>query len=254
MYPADAPQPYREEALGSGPLDAVTGAYGEGKLAVLGALREAAGARGLRGACVIPTNLFGAGDAFHDPLRAHAAGSLIQRITDAADAGAREVVNWGTGDARREFLFVEDAAEGVVRAAEWMLGGCGASRGVGVAVGGDGSGGAAIGTTRSVVAPGEAPESVPGAPPMVLNLATGVGVSIRELGEVIAGEAGYGGRILWDSTKPDGVAMRVLDPGLARKHLGWAARTPLREAIRRTIAWYRESRDRGARTGTAGGA
>lgn len=194
MYPADAPLPWREEAIGSGTLDPETAPYGMAKLALLEYLRACAREHGLRSAYVVPTNLYGPGDDLTDPRRTHAAGAIIQRLVQAVQTGASEIECWGTGSPRRDFLFVDDAAEGIVRAAQHV----------------------------------EVPDPI--------NLSTGAEVSLREFAATAARVAGFRGSIRWDTSKPDGVLRRCLDPERARAVLGWSASVGLEEGIRRTIA------------------
>jgi GDP-L-fucose synthase len=117
-YPAAAPLPFREESLFTGRPDAEIAPYGLAKLMLLEALHAYRREHGLKSAYVIPVNLYGPGDAIDNPELSHAAGALIKRFVEAADDGAPEVVCWGTGAPTREFLYVDDAAEGVLRAAE----------------------------------------------------------------------------------------------------------------------------------------
>jgi GDP-L-fucose synthase len=117
-YPAGAPLPYREEDLFNGLPDAEIASYGVAKLAGLQMLRAMALEHGLKSACAVLVNLYGPGDNLDDERKSHAAGALIKRFTDAADRGLEEVVCWGTGAPTRDFLFIDDAAEGVVRVAE----------------------------------------------------------------------------------------------------------------------------------------
>ncbi|MGD9690635.1 MAG: NAD-dependent epimerase/dehydratase family protein [Phycisphaerales bacterium] len=202
-YPANAPLPYREESLFQGLPDRDIASYGLAKLAGLAMLRAYAIESGLRSAYPVLVNLYGPGDNIDDPLVAHVAGALMKRFVDATDRKEREVVCWGTGAPTRDFLYVEDAAEGVVRAAEALL---------------DDSG---------------TPE------PLVVNLASGREVSIRSLAETIARLAGFSGRITWDASKGDGVSRRCLDVQRGRERLDWSARTDLETGLRRTIEWYR---------------
>ncbi|MFN0010722.1 MAG: NAD-dependent epimerase/dehydratase family protein [Phycisphaerales bacterium] len=117
-YPASAPLPYREESLFGGLPDPEIAAYGVAKLGLLAALRAYHTQYGLPSAFPILVNLYGPGDNVDDPLKSHAAGAIMKRFVDAARARATEVVCWGTGAPTRDFLFVDDAAEGVVRCAE----------------------------------------------------------------------------------------------------------------------------------------
>jgi GDP-L-fucose synthase len=200
-YPASAPIPFREEDLWKGYPDAVSAAYGVAKLAAWQMLEAYHRQYGLRGGYVVPVNLYGPGDNIADEKNAHVAGTLVRRIVEATKAGSAEVVNWGTGSPTREFLFVEDAAEGIVRAAE-----------------------------RAIAVSGV---------PVPINLGSGEEVSIKRLAEMIAGAAGYRGRIAWDASKPDGQPRRCMDTRRAAELLGWRARVGLEEGLRRTVEWYR---------------
>lgn len=215
-YPAGARVPMREEDLFTGLPEAEIASYGVAKLAQVQMLRAYGREHGLRGACPILSNLYGPGDNVDDPLVAHAAGALMKRFADAAREGTPEVVCWGTGAPTRDFLFVDDAAAGVVRVAEHLAegGGRGAEDG-----GGRGDGG--------------------GGEPLVVNLASGTEVSLRELAETLARLTGFGGKVTWDASKGDGVARRSLDITRAREVLGWAPGVSLEEGLRRTVAWYR---------------
>ncbi len=116
-YPADASQPLREEDLHAGPPPAEVAPYGLAKRSLLTMLEAYHREHGLRWQYLIPGNLYGPGDAF-DPARSHAVGALVRRFVEAAATNAAEVVCWGTGMAVRDFVFVSDAADAIVRAAE----------------------------------------------------------------------------------------------------------------------------------------
>jgi GDP-L-fucose synthase len=147
---------------------------------------------------LLPVNLYGVGDNF-DPDTSHVIPALIKKFVDAEGRGAAEVEVWGTGAATREFLYVDDAAEGIVLAAEKYDG-------------------------REPV-----------------NLGSGMEVSIKELAELIARETGYGGRLVWDASKPDGQPRRALDVTRAEELFGFRARVDFVEGLRRTITWYRST-------------
>lgn len=117
-YPAAAPQPLREDDLSIGDPEPDVAAYGLAKRAALAMLRAYHRQNGLPSAYVIPTNLYGPGDNIDDVANAHVAGSLIKRFADAARTRAPEVTCWGTGVPTRQFLYVEDAAQAIVRAVE----------------------------------------------------------------------------------------------------------------------------------------
>lgn len=202
-YPANATIPFREQDLWTGYPDAASAPYAVAKLAAWQMLDAYHKQYGLRAGYVIPVNLYGPGDNIADVRNAHVAGSLIKRFVDAAREHAPEVVNWGTGSPTREFLYIDDAAEGTIRAAE-----------------------------RALAADGS---------PTPINLGSGEEISIKSLAELIAKHADFRGQIRWDSTKPDGQPRRCLDTSRAREILDWRAAMPLDEGLRRTIAWYKST-------------
>ncbi len=200
-YPADAPIPFREQDLWRGYPDAASAPYAVAKLAGWQMLDAYHRQYGVRGGCVIPVNLYGPGDNIADVRNAHVCGTLIKRFVDAQRSGTPEVVNWGDGSPTREFLYVDDAAAGILKASE-----------------------------RALLGSGE---------PVPINLGSGEEISIRDLSALIARLAGYAGRVAWDTTKPGGQPRRCLDTTRARELLGWSAQTPLEVGLRRTIEWYR---------------
>lgn len=116
-YPADAPIPYSESSLYRGLPDAEIASYGIAKLATLQMLEAYRLEHGLRSAYVIPTGFFGPGDNT-DPANSHVAGALVRKYVDAAARGDAQVVNWGSGAPTRDFIYIDDAARGVLMAAE----------------------------------------------------------------------------------------------------------------------------------------
>lgn len=118
-YPAGADVPFREDDLFSGYPDAASAPYGIAKLAALEMLRAYGEQHGVRGVYVVPVNLYGPGDNL-DPATSHFVGALVDRCVRARLGGAPVLECWGTGVPTRDFLYVDDAAEGVVRAAEVM--------------------------------------------------------------------------------------------------------------------------------------
>jgi len=109
IYPREAPQPIREDALLTGPLEPTNDAYAIAKIAGILQVQAARRQHGVRWVSAMPTNLYGPGDNF-DPQRSHVLPGLLRRIAVAAASGAPEVVVWGTGTPRREFLHVDDLA------------------------------------------------------------------------------------------------------------------------------------------------
>lgn len=118
-YPKHCPIPFREEDLWNGYPEETNAPYGVAKKAVFVMLDGYRRQYGMASAVTVPVNLYGPGDNF-DPASSHVIPALIRKCEEARLAKAEEVVCWGTGAATREFLYVDDAAEGIVRAAEIM--------------------------------------------------------------------------------------------------------------------------------------
>jgi GDP-L-fucose synthase len=192
-YPKFTPVPFREENLWDGYPEETNAPYGVAKKALLVGARSYREQYGLNTIFLMPANLYGPRDNFHE-TNAHVIADLIRKFS----AGADEVVLWGDGSPTREFLYVDDCAEGLSLAA----------------AGYDGS------------------EPV--------NLGAGKEISIRELAELVAEIVGFDGRIVWDTSMPNGQPRRSLDASRAKELFGFEARTPLREGLEKTVAWYRE--------------
>jgi GDP-L-fucose synthase len=118
-YPKHCPVPFREDDLWNGYPEETNAPYGVAKKAIFVMLDGYRREYGLKSAVAVPVNLYGPGDNF-DPASSHVIPALVRKCEEARRAGAPEVVCWGTGAATREFLYVDDAAEGIVRAAEVM--------------------------------------------------------------------------------------------------------------------------------------
>jgi GDP-L-fucose synthase len=118
-YPKHCPVPFREDDLWNGYPEETNAPYGVAKKAIFVMLDGYRREYGLHSAVAVPVNLYGPGDNF-DPASSHVIPALIRKCEEARLANAPEVVCWGTGAATREFLYVDDAAEGIVRAAEVM--------------------------------------------------------------------------------------------------------------------------------------
>jgi GDP-L-fucose synthase len=190
--------PFREDDLWNGYPEETNAPYGLAKKMLLVQAQAYRQQYGFNAIFLLPVNLYGPRDNF-DPQSSHVIPALIKKCVEAADTGAPEVVVWGTGRATREFLYVEDAAEAIVLAAE----------------------------------------RYDGAEPV--NLGAGQEISIQELVELIARLTGFGGRVVWDTSKPDGQPRRMLDTSRAATSFGFVAKTPFEEGLRRTIEWYRRS-------------
>ena len=118
-YPKHCPVPFREDDLWNGYPEETNAPYGVAKKAIFVMLDGYRREYGMASAVALPVNLYGPGDNF-DPASSHVIPALIRKCEEARLAGADDVVCWGTGSATREFLYVDDAAEGIVRAAEVM--------------------------------------------------------------------------------------------------------------------------------------
>jgi len=198
-YPKFTPVPFREEDLWSGYPEETNAPYGLAKKMLLVQAQAYRQQYGFNAIYLLPVNLYGPSDNF-DPNSSHVIPALIKKFVEAEDRREPEVVVWGDGSPTREFLYVRDAAEGIVLAAERY----------------DGS------------------EPV--------NLGSSFEISIRDLAETIARLTGFQGRIVWDTTKPNGQPRRKLDTSRAEQLFGFRATTRFDEGLRHTIDWYRSSR------------
>lgn len=116
-YPKHTPVPFREDSLWQGYPEETNAPYGVAKLAQLTQLQANRAEYGQSGIYLLPTNLYGPGDKFH-PAVSHVIPALIKKCVDAQESGADHIEVWGTGSASREFLYVDDAAEAILLAAE----------------------------------------------------------------------------------------------------------------------------------------
>ena len=116
-YPKFTPVPFHEDALWDGYPEETNAPYGIAKKALLVQCQAYREQYGMNAIYLLPVNLYGPGDNF-DPQTSHVIPALIKKFVDALESGARSVEVWGTGAATREFLYVDDAAEGIVLAAE----------------------------------------------------------------------------------------------------------------------------------------
>jgi GDP-L-fucose synthase len=198
IYPREAPQPIRESALLTGPLEPTNQWYAIAKIAGLMMCQAYRRQYGFRAITLMPTNLYGPGDNF-SLEDSHVLPALIRRFDDAKATGAAEVVLWGTGTPRREFLHVDDLADAAVH--------------------------------LMAAYDEEAP----------INVGTGEDLTIADLATLVARAVGYGGRVRFDPSYPDGTPRKLLDVSLLRA-MGWRHRIELAEGIRNTYAWYLANR------------
>jgi len=198
-YPKFTPVPFKEEHLWDGYPEETNAPYGLAKKMLLVQSQAYRQQYGFNSIYLLPVNLYGPRDNF-DPSSSHVIPALIKKFIDAEESGKDHVTVWGTGRATREFLYVEDAAEGIILGAERY----------------------------------NKPEPV--------NLGAGFEISIKDLVEMIAEIVGFDGKILWDSSKPDGQPRRSLDTTRAERCFGFKARMDFREGLSRTIKWYKNER------------
>ncbi|RTD98050.1 GDP-L-fucose synthase [Variovorax atrisoli] len=207
IYPRLAAQPIREEYLLDGKLEPTNEPYAIAKIAGLKLCesynRQYGQSHGIDYRSVMPTNLYGPGDNYH-PENSHVVPALLRRFHQAKLDDAPSVSIWGSGQARREFLYVDDMAEGCVAVMDL---------------------------------PRAAYEAQTDPMRSHINLGTGEDVSIAELAELVRDVVGYRGDIRYDVTKPEGTPRKLLDVSRASA-VGWKARIPLAEGLHRTYSAY----------------
>ena len=201
-YPNHTPVPFKEEHLWDGYPEVTNAPYGVAKKAALVMLDAYRMQYNMRSAYCLPVNLYGPNDNF-DLHTSHVIPALIRKCIEARNAGADSIEVWGTGSASREFLYVDDAAEGILRAAETMDEPIPLNLGTGHEI-----------KIRDLV-----------------HL-------IARLTEFCSDDAQLERKIRWDTTKPDGQPRRCLDTTRAKKNLGWQAEVGFEEGLRRTIEWF----------------
>lgn len=208
IYPRAVAQPMAEAALLTGVLEPTNEPYAIAKIAGIKLCESYNRQHGTDYRSVMPTNLYGPGDNFH-PANSHVMPAMMRRFHEAVREGRDEVVVWGTGTPRREFLHVDDMAEASLFV---------------------------MNLDRAVY---EANTQ-----PMLshINVGTGEDVSIRELAELLAEVTGFKGRLVFDTTKPDGTPRKLMDVSRLAA-MGWRARTGLRDGIEETYRWFLQNAD-----------
>ncbi|MDW8325831.1 MAG: GDP-L-fucose synthase [Anaerolineales bacterium] len=197
-YPKFTPVPFREDDLWNGYPEETNAPYGLAKKMLLVQSQAYRQQYGFNSIFLLPVNLYGPGDNF-DPESSHVIPALIRKCVEAQARGDDEIVVWGDGSPTREFLYVEDAAEGIVLAAERY----------------------------------DSSEPV--------NLGSAFEISIKDLVHTIAEATGFRGRVVWDTTKPNGQPRRKLDTSRAEQAFGFRSRTDFAEGLRKTVEWYRQT-------------
>ena len=208
IYPRAVGQPMAEDALLTGVLEPTNEPYAVAKIAGIKLCESYNRQHGVDYRSVMPTNLYGPGDNFH-PEHSHVMPALMRRFHEAVQNNLDEVVIWGSGKPRREFLHVDDMAE----ASLFVLG-------------------LDAETYRA------------NTEPMLshINVGTGQDISIAELAAMIADVTGFEGTIRYGASKPDGTMRKLMDVSRLSR-MGWSARLELAEGLRQTYAWFVANQD-----------
>lgn len=203
IYPREAAQPMREESLLTGTLEATNEPYAIAKIAGIKLCESYNRQYGTDYRSVMPTNLYGPGDNFH-PENSHVLPALLRRFHEAVHEGRDEVIIWGTGTPRREFLHVEDMAAGCL----FVL---------------DLDKEAYLANTEPMLSH--------------INIGYGQDVTISELAHLLAKVTGFQGRIGFDSTKPDGTMRKLMEVSRLGA-MGWKAKISLEDGVQQTYRWF----------------
>ncbi len=207
IYPQDCPQPIKEEYLLTGELEATNRPYALAKIAGIEMCWSYNRQYGTQWLAAMPTNLYGPGDNY-DLNNSHVLPALIRKMHEAKMTGAKQVVLWGSGSPKREFLYVDDLANALVFLAT-------------------------LDQARysELVDPSRCP---------LINVGSGEDLSIRELAKQIAEVVGYQGEFAQDTSKPDGTMRKMMDPSKMRA-LGWMPSTSLAKGIEQTYPLFCET-------------
>ena len=209
IYPKLAEQPMAENALLTGTLEPTNEAYAIAKIAGIKLCESYNRQYGRDYRAVMPTNLYGPNDNFH-PDNSHVIPALIRRFHEAKLNGDTKVIAWGSGTPMREFLHVDDMAAASI----YVM-------------------------NLDEVIYQEHTE------PMLshINVGTGLDCTIRELVETVACVTGYQGKIIFDSTKPDGAPRKLMNVERL-KSLGWHAKINLKDGLVHSYQWFLENAER----------
>jgi GDP-L-fucose synthase len=210
IYPKLAPQPMSEDALLTGKLESTNEPYAIAKIAGIKLCesynRQYGESHGLDYRSVMPTNLYGPGDNYH-PENSHVIPALIRRFHEAKMNRSPEVVIWGTGTPKREFLYVDDMAAASVFVMEL--------------------------DKKTYDEQTDPMQSH-------INVGFGSDVTIAELAKAVGEAVGYEGSISFDTSKPDGTMRKWMDSGRLN-NLGWQANVDLQEGLRLAYAAFCEA-------------
>jgi GDP-L-fucose synthase len=204
IYPRDCPQPMKEEYLLSGPLEPTNRAYAIAKIAGVEMCWSYNRQHGARFLAVMPTNLYGPRDNY-DLASSHVLPALIRKMHEAKQRADRQVIVWGSGNPRREFMYSDDMAQACVFLMSLPEEGF-----------------------SKLVRPEQAP---------LLNVGTGSDVTIRELALQVAGIVGFAGELVFDPAKPDGAPRKLLDVSRLAS-MSWRSGVPLKDGIAKAYEWF----------------
>jgi len=197
IFPRECSQPMKEECLLDGKLEPTNEGYALAKIAGIKLCEYYNKQYNNNFISLVPSNVYGIGDNF-DLNNSHVMAALIRKFHEVKVNKLPFMKVWGTGKAKREFLFVDDLADACLYFMEEY----------------------------------NAKEL-----PSFINIGTGEDITIKKLAELIKDIEGYKGEIIWDTSKPDGMPRKVVDVTISYK-LGWQAKTSLGEGIKRTYIWF----------------
>ena len=206
IYPKLAPQPLKEEYLLTGQLEPTNEPYAIAKIAGIKLCSALKKQYGFDAISLMPTNLYGPGDNYNLKI-SHVMPALIRKFYEAKLKNKSEVICWGSGTPKREFLYVDDLAE------------------------------ATIFILENISSKSRFDNNFSLNLDSLINVGTGSDISIKDLAEMIAQEIGYTGKIKWETSRPDGTPRKLLDVSQLQK-LGWQAKTSLKKGIKLTISNY----------------
>lgn len=200
IYPKLAPQPMKEEHLLTGLLEPTNEPYAIAKIAGIKLCGAYNAQYGTNYISVMPTNMYGPGDNY-DLNNSHVLPALMRKMHEAKQRGEKEVIVWGTGSPRREFLYSDDLADACVFLME----------------------------NHDAKSVGE-----------FVNVGVGHDITIKELANLVAQTVGFEGKLVFDTSKPDGTPQKLLDVSRLNK-LGWQAKMPMPDGLQKAYADFKQT-------------
>lgn len=205
VYPKESLQPIKEAYFLTGALEQTSQPYAVAKIAGIEMCRAYNKQYGTKFISVIPATFYGPGDKF-DAENSHVLSALIRKFYEAKIENQSEVILWGSGNPKREFIYIDDFADACI----FIM---------------------------------NADFDFDAFDKPSINVGVGTDISIKELAEKIKIIVGFQGEIKWDASKPDGAMKKILDAGRLRS-LGWRHRVELDEGINKTYQWFVANRDK----------